>query len=77
MPGPVAYMVVAGQQPIGVALNVNPQDANNQSPVVPALSILAAGLVNLGLMRAPNVGTAGPPAPGTIAITIGAKPGPP
>ena len=76
MEGAVAFMMIAGTQPIGVEVKVNPQDANDQSPIRPALGVLVIGLVNMGLMPGPNVSPADAP-PGTISITIGLKPSAP
>jgi len=72
----IHYMAVAGPDPVGLQVSVNPQDANNQSAIAPAVDAMAAALVRMGLLPAPRiVAQAGTPV-GTICVIIGVKPAP-
>jgi hypothetical protein len=72
----VEYMMIAGPDPLGVQISVNPQDANDQASTTPALGVLVPALLSMGLMAAPQVAP-DPGAPiGTILVTIGVKPPP-
>jgi hypothetical protein len=76
-PEAISYMMIAGPEPVGVQVSVNPQDANNQSAIAPPVGTLVSALVRMGLMPAPQVvADAGAPV-GTILVTIGVKPPPP
>jgi hypothetical protein len=72
----IHYMVIAGADLVGVSVSVNPQDANNQSAIAPAVNALVLALVRMSLMPAmqvvPNAGTP----VGAISLTIGVKPPP-
>jgi hypothetical protein len=71
----IHYMAIAGPDPVGLQVSVNPQDTNNQSVIAPAVA-MAAALVRMGLLPAPRIiAQPGPPA-GTIWVIVGVKPPP-